>query len=202
MKKILDIDRRIKGKPIDLVEEPVIIRVRDFNEESAEKFSLEMNKAHNTGQPVIPIIVDSFGGMVYSLISMMADIDNAKIPVATIAIGKAMSCGCVLLTCGAEGYRFMDANATVMMHDVSSWECGKIEEMKAGIKQSEKLHKKIFQRMAINCGHASDYFLKIMDQKKHAEWFFDAKEAKKHNIVNHVRVPEFKTKLSVEITFE
>ena len=202
MKRILEVDRRIRGKITDLVDEPVIIRVKDFDEESAEKFSLEMNKAHNTGQPVIPIVIDSFGGMVYSLISMITDIDNAKVPVATIAIGKAMSCGCALLTCGTEGYRFMDKNATVMMHDVSSWESGKMEELKAGIRQTERLHKKIFRRMAKNCGHSSDYFLKMMHQKGHAEWFLDYREAKKHNIVNAIRVPEFKTKLSVEITFE
>ena len=156
MKKLLEIDRRIKGKPVDLIDEPIIIRVRDFNEETAEKFAAEMNKAHNTGQPVIPIIIDSYGGQVYSLISMMMEIDNAKVPVATIAVGKAMSCGCVLLTCGTEGYRFMDPHATVMMHDVSSWECGKVEEVKAGIRHTEKLHRKIFRRMATNCGHPAD----------------------------------------------
>ena len=45
---------------------PVIIRVRNFNEAAAKTFTEQMAKAHNTGQPVIPVIIDSYGGAVYS----------------------------------------------------------------------------------------------------------------------------------------
>ena len=46
---------------------PVVIRLSKFDESNAKGFSAAMMKAQNTGQPVIPIIIDSYGGQVYSL---------------------------------------------------------------------------------------------------------------------------------------
>jgi len=34
--------------------------------------------------------------------------------------------------------------------------------------------------MAKNCNQNSDYFLKKMDEKKHAEWYMTPQEAKKN----------------------
>ena len=99
---------------------PVVIRVRKFDEPAAKAFSDEMARAQNSGQPIIPIIIDSYGGQVYSLMSMISDIKHSRIPVATIVQGKAMSCGAILFSFGAEGMRYMDPDATVMIHDVSS----------------------------------------------------------------------------------
>ena len=53
---------------------PVIIRVRKFDDGAAKEFSELMSKAQNTGQPIIPVIIDSYGGQVYSLMSMISDI--------------------------------------------------------------------------------------------------------------------------------
>ncbi len=203
MKRITCIDHRIKPKNIqDLINLPVIIRVNEFNEESATKFAEEMDKAHNTEQPIIPIVIDSYGGQVYSLLSMIAEINAAKVPVATICLGKAMSCGSVLLTCGTPGYRYIDPNSYVMIHDVSSMAWGKHEELKASVAQTDKLQKQIFRLMGENCGKEADYFTKILHEKAHAEWYLTANEAKKHGLVNHIKVPNFKISLSLNIEIE
>ena len=39
---------------------PVVIRVKEFTEKSAEEFSRAVARAQNTGQPVLPIIIDSY----------------------------------------------------------------------------------------------------------------------------------------------
>ena len=189
-------------KEIELRKSPVIVRVNKFDEESAKKFVTEVAQAHNTGQKVIPIMIDSYGGQVYSLMSMISAIQASELPVATIVEGKAMSCGAVLLTFGEPGMRFADPNATVMIHDVSSGCWGKIEELKADIKEAERLDEKIFTMMARNCGKKDDYFKKKVFNKKHADWFMDAQEAKKHGIVNHLRVPKMNVKVDVDIDFE
>ena len=189
-------------KEIELRKQPVIIRVNKFDEDSANKFQLEIAQAHNTGQKVIPVIIDSYGGQVYSLMTMVSAIKNSELPIATIVEGKAMSCGAVLLTFGEDGMRFADTDATIMIHDVSSGGFGKIEELKADVKEAERLDEKIFTMMARNCGKKDDYFKKKVFTKKHADWFMDAAEAKKHGIVNHVRVPKINIKVDVEIDFE
>jgi len=181
---------------------PVIIRVRKFDESAANDFSSKMNKAQNSGQPIIPVIIDSYGGQVYSLMSMISDIKHSNIPVATIVQGKAMSCGAVLFSFGADGHRYMDPDATVMIHDVSSMGWGKIEEIKASADEAERLNQKIYTMMAENCGHHKDYFLDIIHEKGHADWFLDIDEARKHKLANHDHIPTLKITTNVKFNFE
>jgi ATP-dependent Clp protease, protease subunit len=189
-------------KEYELRRNPVIIRVNKFDEESANKFVSEMATAHNTGQKVIPIILDSFGGSCYSLMTMIAAIKDAELPVATIVEGKAMSCGAILFSFGQEGLRFMDPNATLMIHDVSSGDWGKIEELKASVGEAERLNQKVYTMMARNCGKKDDYFLKLVEKKKQADWFLDAEEAVKHNLANQVRLPSMRISIDVNIEME
>tara|TARA_R100000008_G_scaffold70263_1_gene47825 strand:- start:254 stop:856 length:603 start_codon:yes stop_codon:yes gene_type:complete len=187
---------------VELHRTPVIIRVNKFDEKSAQEFSEKMSDAHNTGQPVIPIVIDSYGGQVYSLMAMISEIEHSEVPVATIVEGKAMSCGAILFSFGQSGMRFMDPNATVMIHDVSSMERGKVEEIKASAEETERLNKKVYTMMARNCGKRDDYFLKIVHKKGHADWFLDADECLKHKLANHVRVPKFNLEVAVDFSFE
>tara|TARA_B100000287_G_scaffold149583_1_gene141306 strand:- start:795 stop:1400 length:606 start_codon:yes stop_codon:yes gene_type:complete len=181
---------------------PVIIRVRSFTEAAAKEFSTLMMKAQNTGQPIVPVIIDSYGGQVYSLMSMISDIKHSKIPVATIVQGKAMSCGALLFSFGAEGHRYVDPDATLMIHDVSSMSWGKVEEIKASAEETTRLNKKVYQMMAQNCGQRKNYFLDIIHEKGHADWFLDADEAMKHKLANHARVPELNINATVDFEFK
>lgn len=184
-----------------LYRSPITVTVNKFNEESAHQFKNDMIKAQNSGQKIIPIEIDSYGGEVYSLLKMIDVIKASSIPVATICIGKAMSCGAILLTFGAEGHRYMAPSSTVMIHDVSSGSWGKVEDIKTDAKEVDRLNQFVYRMMANNCGKDSEYFLKIVHEKSHADWYLDAEEAKKHNVVNHLRVPKMKLKFNVDATF-
>ena len=124
MRYLVDLDSRIRlDKAEEQLDLPVyIVFSGDFNEESAKKFrhELEIAEAHakKSKQDIIPVVIDSYGGSVYALLSMIDAIDHCKIPIATIVEGKAMSCGAVLFTCGAEGHRYVGPHATVLIHDV------------------------------------------------------------------------------------
>ena len=181
---------------------PTIIRVNKFDESAAKGFTTAMMRAQNTGQPVVPIIIDSYGGQVYSLMSMISDINHSKIPVATIVQGKAMSCGALLFSFGTEGHRYMDPDATLMIHDVSSMKWGKVEEVKAGAEETERLNQKVYRMMAKNCGQSKNYFLDMIHQKGHADWFLEPKEAKTHNLANHLYIPEMRIETKVNFKFE
>lgn len=63
MRRKYNIDPRFKFKNVkDVIDEPIIIKVNSFTEESLEKFEKEIETACNTKQPVIPIVIDSYGG--------------------------------------------------------------------------------------------------------------------------------------------
>ncbi len=189
-------------KEIELRKNPVIVRVNKFDEKAAKEFHDKIAQAHNTGQKVIPVVIDSYGGQVYSLMAMVSAIKHSELPVATIVEGKAMSCGAILFSFGEQGLRFMDPDATVMIHDVSSMEYGKVEEIKASAEETERLNKKVYTMMARNCGKRDDYFLKIVHKKSHADWFLDANDCKKHGLANQLRVPKLEIVVAVDIDLE
>ncbi len=197
MKAIINVSPLIKE--YELHYRPVIIYVNEFNDKAAKEFSQKMTLAHNTGQPIIPIVIDSYGGEVYSLLHMISEIENSSLPIMTIAQGKAMSCGAALLSCGAEGMRFAAPTATIMIHDVAAGSIGKIAELKADVKEAERLNQKIFSMMDKNCKQQDGYFIKKVKDRDRADWFLTAKRARKLNLVNHLRVPTLTMDIDVRI---
>ena len=189
-------------KEVELRKNPVIIRVNKFDEKSAKDFQDQVAQAHNTGQKVIPVVIDSYGGQVYSLMAMISAIRHSELPVATIVEGKAMSCGAILFSFGEQGLRFMCPDATLMIHDVSSMAWGKVEEVKVSADETDRLNKIVYTMMARNCGKKDDYFLKIVHKKGHADWFLDAAEGKKHGLANQLRVPHLGVSINVDIDLE
>lgn len=181
---------------------PVIIRVTKFDDDAAGKFTEEMNNAHNTGQKIIPIVVDSYGGSVFALMSMLSDIAASKVMVATVAKGKAMSCGLLLTGMGTPGYRYADKDAVFMAHEISSGCFGKNEEIKSSAKMTDRLNKKVFGLLSRNCSKTYGYFLKQIHDRKNTEWFMEPAEAKKHNLIDHIGMPSLKIKVDVTIDLE
>lgn len=208
MRYTVNVDPRIQIKDVEnSCQLPVYIRFGgDFTEEAAAKFCEELQQAEDhcikSGQEVLPIIIDSYGGSVYALLSMIDMIDACKVKIATVVEGKAMSCGAVLFTCGAEGYRFVAPHGTVMIHEVSSIAFGKNEEIKASSSESDRLNSKLLQIMAKNCGKKDTYFSDIIHEKKHADWFLDADECIKHNLASHIGIPRFTVDIKVEQKFD
>jgi ATP-dependent Clp endopeptidase proteolytic subunit ClpP len=182
--------------------EPVVVRVNKFNEDAAKKFEEEFDKAHQTGQPIIPVVIDSYGGQVYSLMAMLDTMRSAELPVATIAMGKAMSCGSALLAFGEVGMRYAAPNCTVLIHDVSNWTHGKVEEIKSSADETERLNQLLFTEMARHSGQPKKYFLDLIHEKGHADWYMTAKEAKTHKLVDYVRVPSFRISADIKMVLK
>lgn len=177
--------------------QPKVIWVTEFDSESAKDFATDMHQAHQTGQSVIPIVIDSFGGDVYSVLSMIAEIRASDLPVATIVKGKAMSAGSFLAACGTPGHRYCDPEATYMIHEVSSMTWGKVSDIRADSTETTRLNTRLFKILADSCGQDTDYFLDLIHEKNHADWFLTPAQAKKHCLVDHVRIPVMDVSASV-----
>ncbi len=188
-------DQRIRARGAELVSLPVTVTVGKIDEKRARKFALDMERAHRTGQPIIPIVIESFGGDAYSLLSMVAQLKASRLPVATIVEGKAMSAGALLFSYGQ--YRFMAERATLMVHDISSSARGKLHEMAADSAEAERLQRSLLSEMARNCGKPDGYFLHILDERKHAEWYLTAKDAMTHGFIDRIGIPRFAVDVTV-----
>jgi ATP-dependent protease ClpP protease subunit len=178
------------------------VLVNEFTEYGVKNFKVDFDDLNSSSLPIIPVIIDSFGGEVYSLLAMLDIISTAVKPVATIALGKAMSCGSILLACGTEGLRFVGPHATVMVHDVATVSFGKIEELKADVGEAERLNIKIFELLNNKCSKPKGYFQKIVADKKHTNWYLDAKEVIKHGLADHVGLPVIDSLFNLDVVKE
>lgn len=199
MYKKIVVDPLIKAKTIDLVDAPVVVVVNTFDDDGVKSFREDMDKAHHSGQPVIPVLIDSYGGSVYGCLNMVSHLKKSSLPVHTIITGKAMSAGAILFGMGKT--RWMSEHSTLMLHDAATWTGGKTEEVKSDAKELERLNKLIFSLLAENCCQPDDYFDKIIHEKGHADWFLTSKEAKKHKICTHIGIPELRLDVKVSYTF-
>lgn len=201
MNVLIDIDPLIRTEhPKDILAEPVIACVNKFDHDSLLDLQEDVSRAHQTGQPVIPVIIDSYGGSPYTCLGMISTLQNSRLPVATILTTKALSAGAILFAFGTEGYRFMDPHASLMLHQVSDRTGGKLEELKVDVKHLEEINASVYKMMAKHLGHSPSYFLDLI-HKSNLDIYLTAKEAKRHKIVNHLHVPTMKVRVSVHYQF-
>ncbi len=189
-----------KGTVTIVAEAPKVVLVNKFTEDSAKSFREDFAEALDTGQDVIPVVIDSYGGYVDSLLSMVDIVKASPKQVITFATGKAMSCGAVLFTCGER--RYIAEHSRLMIHDVASGAWGKVGKLKNSVKESDRLNDLIYKIMEDNIGHPRGYLSKIVEKKNREDWFLTAKKAKKHNIATDIGIPEIEVSVSMTTTFK
>jgi len=199
---IYDVDPYLHLKPEEVLDIPKSVYVNTFDEESVRIFIEDMTKAQSTSQPIIPIYIDSYGGDVYALMAMIDIVKLSDKPVATICMGKAMSCGAVLLACGTKGHRYISPNATVMIHDVSSFSEGKSEEIKSDAAETERLQKMFYKILDKECERKDGYFDKLVFNKGRSNLYLDADQCVKHGIADQIKIPKFIVEIVHNIVFE
>jgi len=177
----------------------ISVYVNKFSEDSAKKFYEDFNRAVDTGQAVVPIIIDSYGGSVDAGMFMYDVITSADVSVATVAVGKAMSCGSFLLSCGDEGMRFASPNSRIMVHNISAGSWGKESDLEVNLKEIKRLKKLFFETMSVNCGHGKNYFAELLSQNSDKDMYFSPKEALKHGIINEIRLPQVQKSVYFEL---
>lgn len=182
---------------VDMSKKPVFVRIQRITEDAVEKLEKAISDAHQIKQPILPVVIDSTGGCAYCLISMAEMIRRSEIKIATIVESRAMSCGAVLFSCGHEGYRYMNKQAVLMIHDLRTNYSGKIEDVKMDAIESERLNKIMYETMASNCGQTADFFKKMAHDNSHADLYLTADKCFEYNLTNHLKVPKLKCKVSV-----
>jgi ATP-dependent Clp protease protease subunit len=192
----------IKGSPKlkDSVTLPTVVTVNSFDEKAVVAFNKDFTTAIETDQPFIPIVIDSYGGQVYSLMAMIDTIITSPVPVITIAEGKAMSCGVILFSCGSR--RFASPNTTFLIHDVSGSAYGKVAELQASAKEGVKLDRKIHRLVSTNIGQKPSFIKDEIHKRSHADWYLTASEAKKINLATDIGIPTIIMSISANYKLE
>lgn len=165
--------------------------VRHFREKVLERASIDQN---------LPIVIniDSYGGQVYSLLGMLDIIEQVPNPIVTVCVGKAMSCGAVLLSAG--NYRFCGRNSTVLVHQASGAAFGPVEFLQNDADEVKRLNKIVMKMLAKRCGKTLKDFKEYMKEDltdletgdTARDWFIPADRAKEIGLVDYVGMPNIK----------
>jgi ATP-dependent Clp endopeptidase proteolytic subunit ClpP len=166
------------------------IWVNEFTEKSAQEFrEAVLERAEKDPNIVIPIYIDSYGGYVDALAKMIETMDEVPNRFLTVCMGKAMSCGAILLSHG--DLRFCGKYSRVMIHNVSSVSWGDVYSMKAGSDEGMRLNKIFMGLLARNCGLTYEQLqnnIKAATDSK--EIWLSAEDSLKFGIVDLLGVPE------------
>lgn len=166
------------------------IWVNQFDEDSALDFRESVLEA-SRGDPMKPIIIhiDSYGGSVDALSTMIETMDEVSNPFITVAVGKAMSCGAILLSHG--DVRLCGKHSRIMIHEVSGGSKGDVHDVGADAEEMKRLNKHFMGLLAKNCKIKGGYetFRKMIKDQDGRDNYMTAEQAVKFGIVDAIGLP-------------
>jgi ATP-dependent Clp protease protease subunit len=165
------------------------IWVNHFDEKHAQKFRDHVMYIADRGEDiVIPIYIDSYGGYVDSLAKMIETMDNVPNRFITVCMGKAMSCGAILLSHG--DIRYCGKYSRVMIHNVHAGSWGEAYELKSTSDETLRMNKLFMQLLANNCGITYQGLQdRLRSSTSGKEIWMNGDDAFKFGIVDHVGTP-------------
>lgn len=179
------------------------ILVNKFTEESAKEFRKAF-LSESEKNPVKPIIVwiDSMGGKVNALATMVETIESVPNEVVTACVGKAMSAGAILLSCGDK--RYCGENSRIMIHEcLVSIPHSNIHEVAVNSGEVLRQNRHWLSRLARNCGIKGGYkALKKMfkECEDNRTIYLNAPEALKFGIIDFIGIPQIKSETKYWVT--
>jgi len=154
-----------------------------FNENLAQKTITDLLRYENEDPTKdILIIIDSYGGQVDSFMAIHDAIKLCRCDVATLCLGKAMSCGQMLLISGTKGKRFITRNSRVLVHAVSSFNWGNIHQIENDVKELKRIQK-VLEGMIVSY---TDIKPKHLTEIMSKDSYLSAEEAVKLGLVDYV----------------
>ena len=176
------------------------IWVTKFDEEAAQKFrdSVVFQSRLDPKRP-ITIYIDSYGGSIDALAKMIETIDEVPNTIVTACMGKAMSCGAVLLSHG--DVRFCGKHSRVMVHETSSGTVGDVHDMHADVTETKRLNEYFLGLLAKNCGFKGyDDVRQLIKKQDGRDRYMDAKASLEFGIIDAIGTPRTTVNPLYEVT--
>jgi len=111
----------------------------EVNEHSISNVIVQLLHLANQNHRPIHLVISTYGGSVDEMFSLYDTIKFLPCPVHTIALGKVMSAGVLLLASGVKGKRMIGSSARIMIHPISGGVLGNVFEAMNEMKEFERL---------------------------------------------------------------
>jgi ATP-dependent Clp protease protease subunit len=148
-----------------------------------------MNASDRDQHDPIRVFINSDGGEIDALLSMLSVMDCVNNPFLTICTGRACSAGAVLLSNG-DG-RFVGPHARVMIHEASVGTGGHITDFQATAEEFKKVNDLMMGILARNIGKPVKELRKLLSQRR--DFYFSAREAVDFGLADAVGIPSLRS---------
>lgn len=156
----------------------------DVNEQSISSVMAQMLLLANQNHKPIHLVISTYGGSVDEMFTLYDTIKFLPCPVHTIALGKVMSAGVLLLASGEKGHRMIGRSARIMMHPISGGAMGNIFEIMNDVDESKRLQDQMADAICKETKLSKIELDKVM--KKGHDVYLSPQEAIKMGIVDKI----------------
>lgn len=115
----------------------------EVNEYSISLIVVQLLQLANINSNPIHLVISTYGGSVDEMFGLYDAIKFLPCPVHTVALGKVMSAGVLLLASGAKGKRLIGASSRVMIHPLSGGTGGNVFEIVNSSREHARLHEQM-----------------------------------------------------------
>lgn len=140
----------------------LIILNGDVTEDSISMIVGQMLHLASVNHDPINLIISTYGGSVDEMFALYDTIKFLPCPVHTVAIGKVMSAGVLLLAAGKKGKRMIGKSARIMIHPVSGGALGNVFQMVNDASEHNRLQNQMVDAIVRESKASKDQLLKIM----------------------------------------
>ena len=166
-----------------LLDERIIMLTTDFNDDMASLIVSQLLYLQSEdGSKDITMYINSPGGSITSMWSIIDTMNLISCDVSTVCIGMAASAGSAVLIAGTKGKRFILPHAKVMIHQPSSGAQGMISDIEIAFNESLKTKNLLHEFYSQKTGQSVSQVIKDMDR----DTWFEAKEALEYGLVDKI----------------
>jgi ATP-dependent Clp protease protease subunit len=156
----------------------------DVSENVIAQVIAQMLHLANVGKTPIHLVLSTYGGSIDEMFSLYDTIKFLPCPVHTVALGKVMSAGVLLLAAGVKGKRLIGASARIMMHPVSGGVFGNVFEMENQSKEAKRLQELMNSHLIRETKMSRTQLEKVMNPM--LDYFLTPQDAIKFGIVDKI----------------
>ena len=156
----------------------------DVNESSISLVVAQLLHLASLSHKPISLVISTYGGSVDEMFTLYDTIKFLPCPVHTIALGKVMSAGVLLLASGEKGKRIIGKNARIMIHPVSGGVMGNVFEVINDTKEHKRLQDQMVAAIVKETKSTKTEIEKIM--KSGHDFYLLPEQAVKMGIVDKI----------------
>lgn len=168
----------------------IYVFMGEVNDESIKpviEWILYENYVAKKKKTELQLLICSEGGELQAAFALIDVMRNSNIPIKTVGLGQIASCGLLIFMNGTKGRRTLTPNTSILSHQFSWYNEGKLHELFATMREYELTHTRMIENYRL-CTEADDDVIKEYLLPAQDRWL-SAEEALKFKVCDMISTP-------------